>query len=82
MLKRQARAAEYHGRALDASALAVASPLDRVRERHEAAAARWRALAALSERVAPVPVVRSPAAGQEVGPEVPDRNGEGTPCIA
>ena len=48
-LKRQTRAAEYHGRALEASALAEASPLDRVREKHEAAAARWRELASLSE---------------------------------
>lgn len=48
-LKRQAKAAEYHALALDASALAAASLLDRVREKHETAADRWRRLAALNE---------------------------------
>lgn len=62
MLKRQARAAEYQGRALAADTLAAASALDRVREKHEAAAAQWRALAALNERSAGDSVVRSAAA--------------------
>jgi len=55
ILKRHVRAADYRERALESVARAEASVLDRVRERHEAAAARWRELAALSERVAPTP---------------------------
>jgi hypothetical protein len=50
VLKRQIQAAEYRDRALAASALAAASLLDRVREKHEEAAARWWSLVALSER--------------------------------
>ena len=48
-LRRQIQATEYRGRAADASALAAASQLDHVREKHEMAAARWRALAELNE---------------------------------
>lgn len=48
--KRLERAAEYRGRAMAATALAEASPLDNVRERHEAAAARWLDLAEMDER--------------------------------
>ncbi|HEY3800456.1 MAG TPA: hypothetical protein VGL58_19055 [Caulobacteraceae bacterium] len=48
-LKRQARAAEYRDLALAATALAEASGLDHVREKHERAAARWSELAALDE---------------------------------
>ncbi len=56
-LRRQIQATEYRGRAADASALAAASPLDHVREKHEMAAARWRALAELNESDdAPTPV--------------------------
>ena len=50
MLVREAKAAAYHCRALEATALAESSILDRVREKHEVAAARWRELAALNER--------------------------------
>jgi hypothetical protein len=60
-LVRDATTAAYHLRAEAAAAQAEASILDRVREKHEIAAARWRALAALnkaggSRRVAPEPV--------------------------
>lgn len=55
MLKRQVKAAEYRARALDASAHAEASMLDRVREKHEVAADRWRHLAALNEGDAALP---------------------------
>lgn len=48
-LRRQVKAAEYRDRASDASALAVASMLAHVREKHETAAARWTQLAALNE---------------------------------
>ena len=54
MLAREVRAAAYHCRALEASDLAAASLLDRVREKHEVAAARWRLLAAMNERADPV----------------------------
>lgn len=50
LLKRQERAVEYRSRALAAQVLAEASLLANVRERHEAAAARWRDLAELDER--------------------------------
>ena len=49
MLKPHLKAAEYRCRALEASALAGASTLAQVREKYEAAAARWTALAQLSE---------------------------------
>lgn len=49
-LVREATTAAYHRRADEAAAQAEASILDRVREKHEVAAARWKALAALSER--------------------------------
>jgi len=47
-LKRQAKADEYRIRALGASALAAGSILERVREKHELAAASWLALAELN----------------------------------
>lgn len=50
MSSNQLRADEYRGRAAEATALAGASILDRVRERHEAAAVRWTDLARLNER--------------------------------
>ena len=50
MLKNQLKAAEYRDRAAEASTLAGACILDRVRERHEAAAERWTDLARLIER--------------------------------
>lgn len=50
MSKNQLRADEYRGRAADATALADAALLANVRERHEAAAARWTDLARLNER--------------------------------
>jgi hypothetical protein len=54
MLIREVKAAEYHCRALEATVLAETSILDRVREKHEVAAARWRVLAALNERADPL----------------------------
>ena len=61
-LAREATTAAYHLRAEEAAAQAEASSLDRVREKHEIAATRWRALAALNEaggssRIAPEPVI-------------------------
>jgi hypothetical protein len=50
MLKNQIKAAEYRDRAAAAFTLAGACVLDRVRERHEAAAERWTDLARLIER--------------------------------
>jgi|GEM_PF-6204057 len=44
---RQARAAVYRVRACEAVALAAASALDHVREKHERAAVRWSELAAI-----------------------------------
>ena len=55
---KQDRALEYRGRALEASTLAKAAVLDRVRERHEAAAARWGDLAQLNEREAILAIQR------------------------
>ena len=48
--KRQIRAAEYRALALQSAALADATPLDHVREKHHLAAARWTALAEIDER--------------------------------
>lgn len=48
-IKRQIRAAEYRDLAQQSSALAAASPLEHVREKHEQAAARWSLLAAMDE---------------------------------
>ena len=48
-LKSQTRAAEYHAKASEAAALAAASVLQRVRELHELAAARWTRLAELED---------------------------------
>jgi hypothetical protein len=59
-LSRQVRAAEYRRLALDASTLAQASALPRVREKHELAAERWGALAAVDELPVVAPV-RAPA---------------------
>lgn len=53
-LKREARAAEYRRLALAADAQVEATLLPQVREKHELAAARWRALAELDERPGPV----------------------------
>lgn len=50
MHKTQLKAAEYRCRASEATALADASLLHRVREKYEAAAARWMDLALLSDR--------------------------------
>jgi len=49
MLQRQVRALEYRRLSLQASALAASSTLENVREKHEVAATRWAALAALDE---------------------------------
>lgn len=61
MSKNQIKAAEYRDRANAASTLAEACVLDRMRERHEAAAERWSDLARLIERTgqpaaAPLPM--------------------------
>jgi len=49
MLQRQVRAAEYRRLSGQASALAESSTLENVREKHEIAAEKWAALAALDE---------------------------------
>jgi len=49
MSPRQVRATEYRRLAAQAAALAAGSALDHVREKHQVAAARWAALAALDE---------------------------------
>jgi hypothetical protein len=57
MSKNQLKAAEYRDRAAQESTLAEACVLDRVRERHEAAAERWTDLARLVDRAdRPTPV--------------------------
>ncbi|HEX4179346.1 MAG TPA: hypothetical protein VHY32_01005 [Caulobacteraceae bacterium] len=60
--RRQARAMEYRGRAIEASALAQASNLDNVREKHVRAAARWNALADLDEDPGQAAIARPPIA--------------------
>jgi len=50
--KKQIKAGEYRRLACEALALASASGLDNVREKHELAAARWNDLAEQEERVA------------------------------
>jgi hypothetical protein len=50
LLSREAKVAECHDRALEASAQAETTLLGGVREKHQVAAARWRALAELYER--------------------------------
>jgi hypothetical protein len=47
--KRQLRAAEYRALAAQSAALADATPLEHVREKHRLAAARWTALAEVDE---------------------------------
>ncbi|HUO23078.1 MAG TPA: hypothetical protein VMU59_11235 [Caulobacteraceae bacterium] len=49
--KKEIRAVEYRRLAAAAGALAEASPLANVREKHELAAAQWTALAVLDERL-------------------------------
>jgi hypothetical protein len=49
ILRSQIRAADYRAKARAASALAGASILQRVRERHHVAAATWKALAKSEE---------------------------------
>lgn len=61
MLKAELKAAEYRSRAQEASALADASLLERVREKYEVAAARWTDLALLNERQSRAP--RPPTPG-------------------
>jgi hypothetical protein len=61
MLKSHIKADEYRGRAIDSAALAEASVLDRVREKHELAAARWTELAGLQERIRLSAHLRPPA---------------------
>jgi hypothetical protein len=48
-IKRQNRAVQYRDLAEKSAALAAASPLDHVREKHEMAALRWAVLAAMDE---------------------------------
>jgi cell division protein FtsL len=49
LLHRQVRAVEYRRLSVQASTLAQSSTLENVREKHELAAERWAALAALDE---------------------------------
>lgn len=81
MLARDVRAAAYHCRALEASELAAASILDRVREKHEVAAARWRVLAAMDERAELVSAPPSDVADPKVGTAVGADSREEIPCI-
>ena len=60
MHKKRIKAEEYRRLACDASALARASELDNVREKHELAAAQWTSLAEHEER-APYRASASPA---------------------
>lgn len=72
-LAREATTAAYHLRAQEAAAQAEASSLDRVREKHEIAATRWRALAALNEAAGLSRVVSGAAAGPMATTPVTDR---------
>lgn len=63
MQNKELRTTEYQARARDASALAEASVLDHVREKHERAATRWRELAAINE---------AEITGLSRGPRMPD----------
>jgi hypothetical protein len=54
--KRDVRAAEYRRLATAAGALAEATPLPHVREKHETAAARWTELAILDEQPTSMPL--------------------------
>jgi hypothetical protein len=54
MLNSPDKVDHYRALALEATDLALAASLDRVREKHELAAATWTALADLVERAAPV----------------------------
>lgn len=51
MLQSQVRAAQYRRLSDQASALAVSSTLENVRKKHEVAARRWAALAALDQEL-------------------------------
>jgi hypothetical protein len=71
-LKKQVKAAEYRRFAAQATALAAASPLDHVREKHQLAADRWGALAALEEAPSDAGVVRAPWSRRDhVTPRIP-----------
>jgi hypothetical protein len=50
MLRSEIRAAEYRAKALEASTLAQASVLRRVRDRHRLAAAAWTDLASAEDQ--------------------------------
>jgi len=63
MLRNRLKAAEYRDRAAQASRLAGACILDRVRERHEAAAERWADLARSIERPVHVRAASLPMSG-------------------
>ena len=81
VLKRQVKAAEYRRLATQASALAVASPLAHVREKHELAADRWGVLAALEEPPADAGVFRGPAPRRHhIPPKIPPLDADGR-CI-
>lgn len=80
--KREVRATACRARASEASALAAASALDNVRQKHERAADRWRELAAMDETDAKT--LRAP--GPPIRPERADaakpRLSEDEPCTA
>jgi len=78
ILKRDLKTAEYLARAHEATVLAETSVLDRVREKHENAAARWRELAADNEDAGKRP---PPIAGVgATGPRILRRIAEGFEC--
>ncbi len=64
MSRKQTRADEYRRLADVATALAEASPLDNVREKHELAAEKWTNLAKLDDRVREETEARESAAEQ------------------
>lgn len=78
-LVREATTAAYHLRAEEAAAQAEANILDHVREKHEIAATRWRALAAPNEAGDPSRG-RAEACGRANGGNTDHR--EETLCIA
>jgi hypothetical protein len=83
MLNSPDKVGHYRALALEATDLALATSLDRVREKHELAAATWTALADLVERVAPVSRVGRVIVPRDPETEDPDTGAvEAVPCTA
>jgi hypothetical protein len=83
MLNSPDKVDHYRACALEATGLALASPLERVREKHELAAATWTALADLVERVTPVSRVGRVVVPRDPETEDPDAGAvEAVPCTA